>query len=120
MQQLAEARAKLLVAASAQTPDGMRLIAQLLREENPDLLLLLATEVAKNEKTIALLIHEPTGQLAFAQHSSASKDLAAVLKQVLATIPGKGGGTRDFVRAKLVDPSMSNAALVLATRFVVE
>jgi alanyl-tRNA synthetase len=120
LQQLADARAKLLVAASAQRPDGMRLIAQLLREENPELLLPLASELAKNEKTIALLIHELTGQVVFAQQPSAGKDLAAVLKRVLATIAGKGGGTRDFVRAKLVDPSMSSAALELASRFVTE
>jgi alanyl-tRNA synthetase len=122
VQQLAEARAKLLLAA-APTSNGVRLIAQLFREENPELLLPLATELAKNENTIALLIHEPTGQLVFAQsHGSgkeaAGKDLAAVLKQVLATNPGKGGGTRDFVRAKLADPSQAAPALALATQLV--
>ena len=88
----------------------------LLREENPKMLLPLATELAKNERTIALLIYEPTGQLVFAQSPAAGVDLGAALKRVLATIPGKGGGTHDFVRAKLLDPSQSRAALEMATQ----
>ena len=118
LQQLAEARAKLLVAATSPAPDGVYLIAELLREENPDLLLPLATELAKNENTIALLIHEPTGQLVFAQSPATGKDLQAVLTQVLATVPGKGGGTKDFVRAKLAEPSTSASALALAAQLV--
>jgi alanyl-tRNA synthetase len=67
---------------------------------------------------VALLVHEPSGQLVFGQSMAAAADLSAVLKQVLATVPGKGGGTRDFVRAKLADPSQSAAALKLATQLV--
>jgi len=123
MQQLAEARAELLVAATAPASNGVRLITELLREENPELLLPLATQLAKNERTVALLIHEPSGQIVFAQSPDAGKDgtgkdLAAVLKQLLTTFPGKGGGTHDFVRAKLADASQSASALALATQLV--
>jgi alanyl-tRNA synthetase len=115
LQQLAEARAKLMIAATAPSDNGVRCIATLLREESAEVLLPLATELAKNEKTVALLVHEATGQMVFAQSNSAGKDLAPLLKQLLAAIPGKGGGTRDFVRAKLLDPSQSSAALAMAT-----
>jgi alanyl-tRNA synthetase len=118
MEQLAEARAKLLIAATPPANDGLRCVAALLQQESPDLLLPLATELAKNEKTVALLVHEPTGQLVFSQSMAAAVDLSAVLKQVLATVPGKGGGTRDFVRARLSDGRWSSAALALATRLV--
>jgi alanyl-tRNA synthetase len=118
LQQLAEARAALLVVGAPPGPNGLRVLARLLREESPELLLPLATELAKNEKTVALLIHEPTGQVVFSQSPGAGKDLGAILKQVLTTIPGKGGGTRDFVRAKLVDPAMSNSALALANQLL--
>jgi alanyl-tRNA synthetase len=114
LQQLAEARAKLLMATATPAGDGARVIAEVLREEHPDLLLPLATELATNQNTLALLIYEPTGQLVFAQSPSGAKDLSALLKQVLATFPGKGGGTPDFVRAKLLDPSHSSSALSLA------
>jgi alanyl-tRNA synthetase len=118
LEQLAEARGKLLIAGTAPAANQLRCIATLLREENAELLLPLASELARNEKTVALLIHEPSGQLVFAQSTAAAADLAALLKQVLATIPGKGGGTRDFVRAKLADPSQSAAALKLATQLI--
>jgi alanyl-tRNA synthetase len=118
LQQLAVDRAQLLLEVAEPGNDGVRCVATLLREESAELLLPLATELAKNEKTVALLAHEPTGQLVFAQAHGGSMDVGAILKQVLATIPGNGGGTRDFVRAKLVDPNHSNGALTLAKQFV--
>jgi alanyl-tRNA synthetase len=119
IQQLAEARARLLVGACRPGADGDRVITELMRDENPELLLPLATEIAKSEKAVALLIQESSGQLVFAQHPSIGKDLVAVLKEVLAKVPGKGGGTRNFVRARLADGTKSAAALELARRIMV-
>ncbi|HUN62123.1 MAG TPA: hypothetical protein VMU53_09040 [Candidatus Sulfotelmatobacter sp.] len=116
LQQLAQDRAKLLVGTAAPGENGVRCMAVLLREENPELLLPLATELAKNDKTIALVVHEGSGQLVFAQTAGGGKDMAALLKQVLASVPGKGGGTRDFVRAKLVEPARSSETLALAAQ----
>lgn len=118
LQQLAEARAKLLIASAVPTNRAAQVVVEVLREEHPELLLLLATELAKSEKVVALLVHEPTGQLVFAQSAGAEKDLSSILKHVLAAIPGKGGGTRDFVRAKLVDPTQCPDALALVTRLL--
>jgi len=118
MQQLGEARAKLLVQSCAPNEKGIRIIVESMGEENPELLLPLATEIAKNEKCIALLVHEGTGQLVFAQNASAGSDLNAALKQLLGELPGKGGGTKDFVRARLADPSKSGAALEVARQIV--
>ena len=118
LQELAEARAKLLVGASEAGPNGVRVIAELLRQDTADLLLPLATEIAKAEKAIALLIHERSGQLVLAQHPSAGKDLAGTLKQILAQVPGKGGGTKDFVRAKLADASQAAAAIETAKQLL--
>jgi alanyl-tRNA synthetase len=114
IQQLAEARARLLVDACRPGANGQRVVSELLRDEHPELLLPLATEIAKNEKAVALLIEESSGQLVFAQHPSIGKDLVVMLQQVLANVPGKGGGTRDFVRARLADGTKSAAALELA------
>ncbi len=118
LQQLAEARANLMSAGAVAGNNGVRVVAEVLREEDVELLLPLATELAKGEKVVALLVHQPTGQLVFAQSTGVGKDLGAVLKQVLGTIPGKGGGTRDFVRAKLKDPLQGSAALTLAKQLV--
>jgi alanyl-tRNA synthetase len=111
---LAEARAKLLIAATPSGSDGLRCVSLLMQDESPELLLPLATELAKTENTVAVLVHESTGQLVFSQSMAAAADLSAILKQVLATVPGKGGGTRDFVRAKLNDAGQSSSALALA------
>ena len=118
MQQLGDARARLLVQECAPGPSGIRIIAKLLKDESSELLLPLATEIARNEKTVALLIHDESGLIVLAQHPSAGNDLNATLKQVLAEVPGKGGGTRDFVRAKLMDPLNGVVALELAQQFV--
>jgi alanyl-tRNA synthetase len=114
LQQLAEAKAAQLYAAAIPLADGTRVISALLQGVHPELLLPLATEVAKNNRAIALLVLAESGQLVFAQHPTAGKDMAAVLKTVLASYPGKGGGNKDFVRAKLSEAGASAAALDLA------
>jgi alanyl-tRNA synthetase len=114
LQQLATLWAAQLVSAAPLAGSGVRIVSLLLLGAHQELLLPLATEVAKNERTIALLVLEESGQLVFAQHAAAGKDLSAVLKSVLAAHPGKGGGSKDFVRAKLAEPSHSAAALELA------
>jgi alanyl-tRNA synthetase len=114
LQELAEARAKLMIGGSRAEANGRRVIAEVVQDESPELLLLLATELAKSDGTVAMLVHGLTGQLVLAQHPSAGNDLASLLKTVLAAVPGKGGGTRDFVRAKLAEPARSAEALDIA------
>lgn len=118
LQQLAEARARLMIGESKVGADGCRLIAQLLQQENPELLLFLATELAKNERTVALLVHGGNGQLVFAEHPTAGKDLGSLVKKLFAVVPGKGGGTKDFVRAKLADAARGAEALEKARELV--
>ena len=118
LEQLAHARNAALIPAALQTPAGLRIVAELLRDAHPELLLPLATEVAKNENVVALFIHEESGQIVFAQHPSSGKDLPAILKLVLAKTPGKGGGSRDFVRARLADPRRSLEALEMAKKLL--
>ncbi len=116
--QLAEARAAQMVAMAPPGANGTRVIATVLQGVHADLLQPLATEIAKNEKAIALLVLVESGQVVLAQHPEAGRDLAAALKQVLASFPGKGGGSKDFVRAKLVNAGDSAAALEMAKRIV--
>jgi len=73
-----------------------------------------ATAFVKSEKSIALLAAEEDGHLLFAQHSSAGKDMNALLKQVLEKTGGKGGGTRDFARGRLNEAKQAERALSLA------
>jgi alanyl-tRNA synthetase len=118
LQQLATLWGAQLASAAPSAANGLRVASLVLHGAHPELLLPLATEIAKNERTVALLVLEESGQLVFAQHPSAGKDLGAVLRSVLAAHPGKGGGNKDFVRAKLADPGSSSAALELAKSLI--
>ena len=54
------------------------------------------------------------GDLLFAQHPAAGKDMNALLKQTFEKFGGKGGGTRDFARGRLSDAASAERALSLA------
>lgn|SRR5579859_846349 len=118
LQQLANVWGSQLALNAPMEANGVRVVSMVLQGTAPELLQPLATEIAKNEGTVALLVLEESGQLVFAQHPGAGKDLGAVLKSVLAAHPGKGGGNKDFVRAKLTDAGASGAALELAKNLI--
>lgn len=114
LERLAAAEAALVLQSAPSDSDGIRMIDRTFSGMQPEFLGLLATELAKRENTIALLGHMECGQLCFAQHPSAGKDMNALLRQTLEKFGGKGGGTRDFARGKIADPSCLQEALVLA------
>jgi alanyl-tRNA synthetase len=114
LERLAEAEAALALQAAPETADGIRLIDRLFQEDTPvEYLGFFATQLAKSEKTIVLLARAPSGDLIFAQHSAAGKDMNGLLKQVLEQCGGKGGGTRDFARGRLSEPAKAEMALAL-------
>jgi alanyl-tRNA synthetase len=118
LQELAKARAALLVSAAPMSAKGARIVVETLRDFHPELLLPLATELAKHEGTVAVLILEESGQLVLARHPSTSEDLSLVLKEVFAIYKGKGGGTSAFVRAKLAAARDSGPAAALARKLL--
>jgi alanyl-tRNA synthetase len=114
LQRLAEAEATLALQATPASPDGIRLIDRVFQEDaQAEYLGHFATQLAKSEKTIALLARFPCGHLIFAQHPSAGKDMNALLKHVLQQFGGKGGGTRNFARGQLSEPAKVEMALAL-------
>jgi alanyl-tRNA synthetase len=114
-QRLAEADAAGALQAAQRDGNGLRVIARVFGEQSqPEYLSHLATQLAKSEKTVALLSGSADGHLIFAQHPEAGKDMTALLKQVLAQFAGKGGGTRDFARGRLSDAGQAQQAIKLA------
>jgi len=106
-----------VLAAARPEANGLRVIARAFDETSQaEYLSHFAAQLAKSEKTIALLGRSACGHLIFAQHPSAGKDMSALLKQVLAQFAGKGGGTRDFARGKLNDAAQVERAVALAER----
>ena len=114
LQRLAEAEATLALQSIPPGPDGRRIISRAFHEDvHPDYLGHFAAQLAKSEKTIALLAALPSGHLIFAQHPGAGADMNALLKQVLQQLGGKGGGTRDFARGRLNEPAKAESVLTL-------
>jgi alanyl-tRNA synthetase len=102
LQRLAEADAAIALQSLNAGSNGIRVVARVFGEESqPEYLSNFATQLAKSEKTVALLGRSGCGHLIFAQHPTAGHDMNALLKKVLAKFDGKGGGTHDFARGKV-------------------
>jgi alanyl-tRNA synthetase len=113
LQRLAEAEARLALGSSPADSPGFRIFSLMFQGLPAEYLGFFATEFVKAEKAVAVLASED-GSLLFAQHSSAGRDMAQLLKQTVEKFGGKGGGTRDFARGKLAEMSQASAALVFA------
>ena len=114
LERLASAEAALALQNSVANGDGLRMIARVLEDVPSEYLGFFGTAAARNEKAVALLGLSGAGDLLFAQHAAAGKDMNALLKQVLEKFAGKGGGTRDFARGKLGNAAEVESALALA------
>jgi len=114
LQRLAEVEAAEAVREAAPRSDGLCVVHRVFEDVEPEFLGHFATHVAKTEKSIALLARLGCGHVLFAQHPTAAKDMNALLKEVLAKMGGKGGGTRDFARGRLDDATQAEKALALA------
>jgi alanyl-tRNA synthetase len=114
LQQLAEAEAALTLHSAVAAGDGVRVVERVLEAVHPDFPGLFAAALAKRERVVALVAASDTGQILFAQHPAEGRDMAVLLKQVLAEVGGKGGGTKDFARGKLADASAVGRAIELA------
>jgi alanyl-tRNA synthetase len=114
LQRLAEIEAAQAVREATPNSDGLRIVHRVFEDAEAEFLGFFATQFAKTEKSIALLAGLSSGNVLFAQHPTASKDMNAILKQVLVKFGGKGGGTRDFARGRLEDPTNAASALALA------
>jgi alanyl-tRNA synthetase len=120
LQRLAELEAPAALAAAKPDLNGSRVIVRTFDETSlPEYLNHFATQLAKSEKTVALLSRSGDGHLLFAQHPGAGKDMNALLKQVLAQCAGKGGGTRDFARGKLNDATQAEKAVAFARQLLI-
>jgi alanyl-tRNA synthetase len=114
LERLAEIEAAQAVREAAPSSDGLRVVDRIFEDVEPEFLGHFATHVAKTEKSIALLAELKSGNILFAQHPTAAKDMSALVKEVSAKIGGKGGGTRDFARGRLDTAAQAEKALAIA------
>src|SRR5579863_1038504 len=114
LERLAESEAGQAVREATPDASGGRVIQRVFEDVEPEFLGAFATNIAKTERSVALLARLGCGHVFFAQHPTAGADMNALLKQVMAKTGGKGGGTRDFARGRLDDPKKAEEALALA------
>ena len=118
LERLAKVEATRALQATSPSPQGILVVARVFEGVPAEYLGFFAAEIIKSEKAVALLAGTDEGNLHFAQHPSAGKDMNALLKQVLEKLGGKGGGTRDFARGKFANPTNAQQALDAAKSLV--
>ena len=111
---IAESEAAALIAAAPLRADGIRVVAEAVQNVAPDYPKHLATALARTDRTVALLSDAQTGNIVFAQHPSAAKDMNALLKKIFEHVPGKGGGSKDFARGSVAPGTDPTAAIEAA------
>lgn len=114
LQRLAEIEAAEAAKKTSANHDGVRVVERVVDLVEAEYLGFFAAEVAKTEKSVALVAGSVSGDLIFAQHPSAGRDMSALLRLVVSKLGGKGGGSRDFSRGRLSDPTKAGAALSVA------
>ena len=115
IEKLSEVDARWAVQTNEVGTDGLRVVARVFSGVSPEYVQAFAREVAKADKTIALVARSECGHAFFSQHSSVAKDMNALLREALNQVGGKGGGSRDSARGRLAEPSRAQELLDFAT-----
>ena len=105
LEELAELRASQLF-ADTQVQSGKRIIVRIMADRDAAFVKLLAQKIAKHQEAIALVAStagEPT--LVFAQSPGLPFNMGALMKQAVAGLGGRGGGSRDFAQGGVGDPA---------------
>jgi alanyl-tRNA synthetase len=116
--ELAAAQAATLL---AETPEshGRKLIVRTFSDRDLNFLKLLAQQITRQSAAIALLATEsPQPALVFAQSSGQPHDMGALLKQTVAKLGGRGGGSKDLAQGGAPTSEGLSAALAAAARSV--
>jgi alanyl-tRNA synthetase len=111
IEKMAEADARTALQSTEAGADGIRVVARVFQGVAPEYVQCFAREVAKAENSVAFIVRSQCGHIFFAQHPSAGKDMNALLAATLKDVGGKGGGSRDSARGRLVDPQRASEFL---------
>ena len=115
MEKLANLDARAAVQTSEAGTEGLRIVTRVFSGVAPEYAQAFAREVAKEDKTIALVARTECGHVFFSQHPSAGKEMNVLLTDALKHLGGKGGGSRDSARGRLAEPSRAAELIDFAT-----
>ncbi len=112
--ELAAAQAATLLAESPEN-GGRKLVVRTFRDRELSFLKLLAQKLTRQAPAIALLATEsPQPALVFAQSAGQPYDMGALLKQTMAKLGGRGGGSKDLAQGGAPSAEGLSAALAAA------
>jgi alanyl-tRNA synthetase len=114
--ELAAAQASTLL---AETPEahGRKLIVRTFSDRDLNFLKLLAQKLTRQSPAIALLATEsPQPALVFAQSPGQPHDMGALLKETMAKLSGRGGGSKDLAQGGAPQSAGLAAALAAAAQ----
>jgi alanyl-tRNA synthetase len=117
LEELAAAQAATLLAETPET-NGRKIIVGTFSDRDLAYIKLLAQKLTRQSPAaIALLATEsPQPALVFAQSAGQLHDMAALLKQIMAPLGGRGGGSKDLAQGGLPQSSGLADALTLAAK----
>jgi alanyl-tRNA synthetase len=118
--ELASAQAATLLAESPES-NGRKLIVRTFSDPHPgrdlNFLKLLAQKITRQSAAIALLATDsPQPALVFAQSAGQPHDMGKLLKETLATLGGRGGGSKDLAQGGVPTAEGLPAALTAAAQ----
>ena len=114
--ELASAQAATLLAESPET-NGRKLIVRTFSDRDLNFLKLLAQKITRQSTAVALLAtNSPQPALIFAQSAGQPHDMGKLLKETLAKLGGRGGGSKDLAQGGAPTAEGLSAALTSAAR----
>jgi alanyl-tRNA synthetase len=114
LKRVAEYEARELWSAAPERK-GWTIIRQVFAAEDHDEAKMLAHALAHLPTAVALIgVKGKPAALYFAQSAGGGADMGSVLRQTVAQVGGKGGGTRDFAQGGGLDETRLDEALALA------
>jgi alanyl-tRNA synthetase len=119
LEHLAEAMASAALKDQADTP-GTRVVVRLFADRDISFAKLFAQKIARAGVPAVALVGSTTESLGlvFAQSPGGTADMGALLKQVLSTVGGRGGGSRDFAQGGVPPGTDVEQLLQLAARTI--
>jgi alanyl-tRNA synthetase len=115
LEELAAAHAAALL---SETPvsNGRKLIVQAFTDRDVDFIKFLAQKLTRQSSTVIALLatSSPAPSLVFAQSAGQSHDMGALMKEIMSTYGGRGGGSKDMAQGGLPQADTLNAALAAA------
>ena len=121
LEDLADAQAAALLAETPES-NGRRIVVRMFSDREMNFLKLLAQKLTRlSPHVVALLATKsPQPSLVFAQSPGQPFDMSALLKKVMATLGGRGGGSKDMAQGGVpgtdgVEAALENVSATLRT-----